>query len=98
MLFGLGWMKEELGAADGDPRVLRARDAYLEPFGDLGSRADLIRVLELATRVSKVARALVWHRALASFGGESAVEYAGAPFRTLTTLLDESYLGGPASR
>ena len=43
---------------------MRARDAYLGEFRDLGPHAELVATLELACRVAKVARALTWERAL----------------------------------
>jgi hypothetical protein len=47
-----------------DPRVLRIRDAYLEPFTDLGSREELLRWVALARSTGCVTRALSWGRAL----------------------------------
>ncbi len=47
-----------------DPRVLRIRDAYLEPFTDLGSREELLRWVALARATGCVTRALSWGRAL----------------------------------
>jgi hypothetical protein len=48
----------------GDERVLRVRDAYLEPFGTHADRADLLRWSELARRVGCVSRALAYERAM----------------------------------
>jgi hypothetical protein len=80
MLVGLGALGRQF---DQDGReVRRARDAYLEAFGDLAPRAELVAELELAVRVSKVARALVWQRALSDEPGE----FAGAPLRHLAAL------------
>ncbi|SDI63986.1 Phosphotransferase enzyme family protein [Actinokineospora alba] len=67
--------------------VLRVRDAYLEVFADLGSHAELAAELDLACRVAKVARTLVWARAVAVSPGE----WADAPRETLMSLLAESY-------
>jgi hypothetical protein len=47
-----------------DPRVLRIRDAYLEPFTGLGSRQELLRWVALARSTGCVTRALSWERAL----------------------------------
>jgi hypothetical protein len=92
MLVGLGFVQNEVlpGAATDDPRILRLRDAYLEPFTDTTPRPELIETLELACRVAKIARALAWQRAV-----ELATDdrWARAPFETLASLLDESYLG-----
>jgi hypothetical protein len=48
----------------GDARVLRIRDAYLEPFTGLGNRAELLRWVALARSTGCVTRALSWVRAL----------------------------------
>ena len=47
-----------------DPRVLRIRDAYLEPFIDSGSRKELLRWVRLARSTGCVTRALAWESAL----------------------------------
>ena len=53
-----------------------------------------MEALELACRIGKVARALVWHRALNARGPQDDEgEFAGAPLESLVGLLDDSYLG-----
>jgi hypothetical protein len=47
-----------------DPRVLRIRDAYLEPFTSLGSRKELLRWVTLARSTGCVTRAISWESAL----------------------------------
>jgi hypothetical protein len=47
-----------------DPRVLRIRDAYLEPFTSLGSRKELLRWVMLARSTGCVTRAISWEGAL----------------------------------
>jgi Phosphotransferase enzyme family len=47
-----------------DPRVLRIRDAYLEPFTGLGGRQELLRWVALARSAGCVSRALSCERAL----------------------------------
>jgi Phosphotransferase enzyme family len=47
-----------------DPRVLRIRDAYLEPFTGLGSREELLRWVTQARITGCVTRAVAWERAL----------------------------------
>ena len=49
---------------DKDPRVLRVRDAYLEPFSQLSRRDELQRWVDLARSTGCVTRALAWERAL----------------------------------
>jgi len=46
----------------GCPELLRLRDAYLEPFGDLASRGDLRTAFDQAHRTGTIGRALAWHR------------------------------------
>jgi len=92
MLVPLRSMQVELGVRPDDPALLTIRDAYLEVFGDLGSRETLVEELELACHVGKVARSLVWHRALALLGDEGH-DFASAPFEWLSEVLAESYLG-----
>jgi hypothetical protein len=78
MLVGLGILRASEDAIE----VRRVRDAYLEAFTDLAPRAELVAELELAVRVSKVARALVWQRALSDQPGE----FASAPLKHLAAL------------
>jgi Phosphotransferase enzyme family len=47
-----------------ETRVLRIRDAYLEPFTGLGSREELLRWVALARSTGCVTRAVCWERAL----------------------------------
>ncbi|RIQ23162.1 hypothetical protein DY240_12910 [Jiangella rhizosphaerae] len=92
MLVTLGVFRSEFQLADDDPRVLRVRDAYLEVFTDLGPRAELVTELELACRVGKIARSLVWLRAVRSEGFANAGAFQRAPLQTLAALLAESPL------
>lgn len=80
-----------------DPRLQRARDAYLQVFAGVAPGEDLVRTLEIACRVAKVARVLTWERALRAAdnaGDRIADTWAAAPLQTLASLLDDSYLGG----
>jgi hypothetical protein len=74
--------------------VLRLRDAYLEVFSDVAPHAELVEALELACRVGKIARALIWDRAVTALGEDVDQRFASAPMETLGSLLDESHLGG----
>ena len=62
----------------GDPALLRLRDAYLEPWSGLAPQAQLVREVELAIRVAKVARALSWQRALLDADAEALAEWGDA--------------------
>ena len=72
-------------AAD-DRRVLRVRDAYLEAFGTLASRRELVETADLACRVAKLARVLTWQRAI---GDKPPHDYAPIPFGALLELLQD---------
>jgi Phosphotransferase enzyme family len=93
MLVGLDVARQLHGWADDDPRLLRIRDSYLEPFGSLGSHAELVETLELACRVGQIARALIWARAVGEMGVEAPDTYQTAPMEWLGCLLGDSYLG-----
>jgi hypothetical protein len=87
-MLALGWVP------DADAHLERLRDAYLEPFSDLASHAELVETLELACRVAKIARALTWQRAVRAFGSQPVDEqWRSAPAGWLLSLADESWLG-----
>jgi len=91
MLMALGFLNHRHDLAATDPAVTRARDAYLEPFTDLAPRASLVAEVELACRVAKAARVLVWDRALRAGAGE----FGRAPLETMLALrADWMSLGG----
>ena len=90
MLHGLGWIPPLLGVAGDDPVMLRLRDAYLSAFTGFGSRTDLVRTLELACRVAKVARGLSWSRAIGM--GDPVPGFERAPIELITGIPDASYL------
>ena len=90
MLHGLGWVPPRLGVAAGDRQVLRLRDAYLSAFSAYGSHRELVRTLELACRVAKVARCLSWSRAIAM--GDEAHGFERAPVELFTGIAEASYL------
>jgi hypothetical protein len=58
-----------------DPRVLRVRDAYLEPFTGLGSRQELLRWVALARNIGCLTRSLSWERAVQHAPVSVAAEY-----------------------
>jgi hypothetical protein len=89
MLLGLGWVRALLETGDHDPRLSRLRDAYLEPFSHLGSHSELVESLELACRVGKAARSLIWARAAAM---DDVSGFELAPLLSFTGISDSSYL------
>jgi hypothetical protein len=58
-----------------DPRVLRVRDAYLEPFTVYGGRAELLRGVDLARRTGCVVKALAWRAAMSDAPAKTHEEY-----------------------
>jgi hypothetical protein len=90
MLHGLGWLPPHLGVPWTDPRIERIRDAYLAPFAAFGSPAELVRTLDLACRVGKVARSISWARAIGM--GDEARGFERAPLQLLLSVAEESPL------
>ncbi len=95
MLVCLGVLVDYYGLAPDDPRLLAARDAYLAPFTDLAPLSELIGELELACWLARIARALTWERVAAAQPEPDGVpgEFAGDPFRVLSSMSTGSYLG-----
>ncbi|MEU4829454.1 phosphotransferase [Streptosporangium sp. NPDC023615] len=91
MLVALGFLRRHLEVAPDDPAVLRPRDAYLEVFGDLAPRAELVEELEVACRVARIARTLVWERSIRAQGHAHAGEFARAPLRSFASLPEDSW-------
>ncbi len=50
------------------PELKRVRAAYLEPWREFGSRAELDHAFEAAQQLAGVCRTLTWHRTLLSLG------------------------------
>jgi hypothetical protein len=55
---------QALGVPNGDPVLVRLRDAYLEPWSSYGSPATLRELVRIALRVSPLPRAMTWRRIL----------------------------------
>lgn len=75
LLVTLRMAARALEVAAGDPLLVRLRDAYLEPWTDYGSPADLRKQCDLALRVGPPARALTWHRILLGIHPAERVEW-----------------------
>lgn len=93
MLILMRVLKWRLKADDDDPRLVRLRDVYLRAFSEYGSREDLVAAVDDACHVGKVARALVWQRAVAHADPRIEPELQRAPFDNLVRLLNASYVG-----
>jgi hypothetical protein len=64
----------------GDARLERIRDAYLEPFGSFGSRAELLDAFAIAYRLGTIARSLSWYRAVQAFPEIAPEESDSVPY------------------
>ncbi|MGE5273633.1 MAG: phosphotransferase [Verrucomicrobiota bacterium] len=82
-----------LGLPPGGPDIVRLRDAYLEPFGSYGSRAELVEAAELAHFTGTGARALSWHRFVQAREPEFRRDDEEAVPHGLRRLLDLGPLG-----
>jgi hypothetical protein len=91
MLVTAAVVRARLGVGQDDPAVRRVRDAYLEVWSDLAPPRELVAELELACWVGKVARALIWDRALREQGHDQAREFADAPRQHLAALLADGW-------
>jgi hypothetical protein len=71
------------------PMERRVLDAYLEPFAALAPLAELRAVVDVACEVGKVARALVWARAVARLppDADDPDDFRSAPLDWLLELL-----------
>jgi hypothetical protein len=74
-----------LGLEENFPELRPLRDAYLEPWTRYESREDLLRALDLASRLARINGAPTWHRLIIEAGGATK----GGIFRVST---------GPAAR
>jgi len=77
----------------GGPDLLRARDAYLEPFARFGPHADLAEAADLAHFTGTAGRALSWHRFLRAREPELRADDDEAVPYGLRRLLDLGPLG-----
>jgi len=78
------------------PAERRIIDAYLEPFGSVASRPELLEVLDVACEVGKVARSRVWARAVAPMPADAddPDDWRSAPLGWLCELLEGPLAGG----
>jgi hypothetical protein len=97
LLVLLGSLAQRLETNERDPRLAGVRDAYLAAFADLDDAQTLVETAELACRVGKVARALTWHRAVATAPDADEdtppdPRFVSAPLDCLASVLDEGFL------
>jgi hypothetical protein len=84
MLVGLGWVRDSVPEST-ESDIDRARDAYLDVFADLAPRDELLRTMDIATRLARISRSLIWQRAIDD-AGEVPQVFADAPASWLATL------------
>jgi len=85
-------LRHDLDCAPDDPRMLRVVDAYLDGFrGPADTLPDLRRTARLACRVARIARALVWARAVATPGVPVEERWRDAAAETLAGVLGEPW-------
>lgn len=80
------------GWVPGGPEIVRLRDAYLEPWGRFGSRADLVAATDLALRTGTIQRTMAWRRLLLAMPPAVRAEHLETvPFGLRLYLLDGPY-------
>lgn len=77
LLVSLRVAADQFKVAEGDPAVLRLRDAYLEPWSDLADRETLLADVRAAVQLAKIGRSLAWQRALAEADEAARAEWGG---------------------
>jgi hypothetical protein len=87
LLVSLRVAADQFQVGDGDPLVLRLRDAYLEPWSDLADRESLLAQVRAAVQLAKVGRALAWQRALAEADDAARAEWGDRVSAWLDELL-----------
>jgi len=75
MLATLSSLAHHTGLDARDPLLLRARDAYLEPFTPYAGRRDLVHLVDRARQAGRVTRALAWRAALVTEPPEAHAEW-----------------------
>jgi hypothetical protein len=58
------------GVAEDEPPIVAMRDAYLEPWTQVASHANLLRAFTLSQQIANVARTRTWHRVITLLTGE----------------------------
>ncbi|MCZ2861230.1 phosphotransferase [Blastococcus sp. VKM Ac-2987] len=77
LVVALRFAAHVLGLANGDPGLLRLRDAYLGEWRDLGPSGELRELCALALRIGPLQRALTWRRILRGVHEAERAEWDG---------------------
>jgi hypothetical protein len=91
LLILLRALQDQLDATADDPRLCQVRDAYLEIFADLGPTSHLIRLVDIACKVSRVTRSLTWAKAL-ELDPEANPDWVMAHFEWMKSVPRDHYL------
>lgn len=81
-------VEHTLQIPEDDVRILRLRDAYLEPWEPFGSAADLRAAFELALRLSPVCSALIWQAGMSQLDEREREAYRHAVPNLLGEFLE----------
>jgi hypothetical protein len=90
MLATLNSIAWHAGTTVEDPRVVRVRDAYLEPFASYAGHDRLVRLVHLARRTGCLGRALSYVHALEGEPREAQEELEWPVRAWLLDLLDDA--------
>jgi hypothetical protein len=96
LLVPLRVAQQALGVPNGDPGLLRMRDAYLDPWRGYGSLSELRDQAELALSVGPLQRALTWRRILRGVHPAERVEWQDAVPGWVAESLEPGTLSAPA--
>jgi hypothetical protein len=90
----LRFAAEATGRAEGDPRILALRDAYLEPWTDRAGAGQLLEAADLARRIGQASRTLTFHVIARAYKGVIDA-YPGGLAGSLRRVL--ALFAGPSS-
>ena len=88
---------QALDLPNGDPSLMRLRDAYLEPWTGYGTSRELREQVDLALRVAPLPRALTWRRILRGVHPAERAEWQHAVPGWAAEYLEPGSLSGPAA-
>jgi hypothetical protein len=95
LLVPLRVVARELEAPNGDPALLRLRDAYLEPWSAYGSLDELRAWADLALAVAPLPRAMTWRRILRGVHPGERSEWEDAVPGWMAEYLEPGVLAAP---
>jgi hypothetical protein len=97
LLVPLRVARQALGVQSGDAVLLRLRDAYLEPWRNHGSLAELRQQCDLALALAPLQRALTWRRILRGVHPAERAEWADAGPGWAAEYLEPGILAAPTA-